>query len=127
MVRKLFLLGTPNAGSLCSDPSQTWARATLALGFNRLTTMTWPASVIGPLAALVEFSDTALGVDGPLSPLLKELATSPDPGIPYVLLAGSSSVIAGWRTPGVPALTPSPDCSSARPRPPACGRRSRLP
>jgi Caspase domain/Putative peptidoglycan binding domain len=94
IVRTLFMLGTPNAGSLWSNPSQ-WARVALALGFNGLTTMPWSASVIGPLAALIEAPLSARCETAQRSPLLQKLATSADPGTPYILLAGNASVISG--------------------------------
>jgi pimeloyl-ACP methyl ester carboxylesterase len=94
VVRKLVMVGTPNAGVLWSDPAH-WARVSLGLGFNGLTALPWPASVTGLLAALAEAPLSTLSETAPGSTLLQDLAESPDPGIPYVLVAGHASVITG--------------------------------
>jgi len=92
IARRLVMLGTPNGGS-------PWPRivdwATLALGFglNHLTAITWPASVVGRLAAWMENPTVALHEMLPTSKVIAELRQSADPGIPYVMLAGNTSVI----------------------------------
>jgi pimeloyl-ACP methyl ester carboxylesterase len=92
IVQHLVMLGTPNAGSPWPT-IQDWATAAIGLGLNGLTTVAWPAKVLGNLVAAVERIDVALDEMTPHSALLRGLETSPDPGIPYTVLAGNTSVI----------------------------------
>lgn len=92
MVQHLFMLGTPNAGSPWPT-IQDWATAAIALGLNGLTAVAWPARVVGGLVAATEKIDVALDQMSPGSDLLAGLASDSDPGIPYTVLAGNTSVI----------------------------------
>jgi pimeloyl-ACP methyl ester carboxylesterase len=93
LVQRLVMLGTPNAGSPWATV-QDWATAAIGLGLNALTTIAWPATVLGALVSTVETIDVALDEMRPGSDLLAALEASPDPGIPYTVLAGNTSVIA---------------------------------
>ncbi|MEH2092984.1 caspase family protein [Nostoc sp.] len=88
----LIMLGTPNGGSPWPTV-QAWGTAALALVLNSLTTVAWPVKVLGSLVAAIETIDTTLDQMQPGSEFLKSLAASPDPGIPYTILAGNTSII----------------------------------
>jgi hypothetical protein len=66
----------------------------LGLGLNHLTGIAWLASVVGGLAALIENPTVALHEMHSGTGVLEQLKQSPDPGIPYVMLAGNTSIIA---------------------------------
>ncbi|XVU28213.1 caspase family protein [Actinoplanes sp. CA-054009] len=91
VVTGLTLLGAPNAG--VSWPRRPeWATVALALGLNRLTTADWPPGALPALIALGRRGDPKAGHQlRPDSELLRELAASPDPGVPYVAVAGVAS------------------------------------
>ena len=93
LVERLVMLGTPNAGSPWPTV-QDWATTAIGLGLNTLTTIAWPAKVLGALVSAAESIDVALDEMGPGSELLAALAASADPKIPYTMLAGNTSVIA---------------------------------
>src|SRR5262249_2710212 len=65
----------------------------LGLGLNHLTAIPWPATVVGGLAAWMENPKATLNEMLPTSKVLAKLKYNPDPGIPYVLLAGNTSLI----------------------------------
>jgi pimeloyl-ACP methyl ester carboxylesterase len=99
LVQHLIMLGTPNGGSPWPK-IQAWATTALAIGLNGLSTITWPVPVIGQLLSLlgtgvgaVEIIDVSLDQMEADSPFLKSLATSPDPGIPYTIVAGNTSLV----------------------------------
>ena len=92
VVRRLVMLGTPNGGSPWPQVFD-WATVALGLGLNHLTAIAWPASVVGGLAARIENPTVALNEMLPTSKVLEALKQSPDPGIPYVVLAGNTSII----------------------------------
>jgi len=102
IVSRLVMLGTPNGGSPWPRVFD-WATVTLGLALNHLTPIAWPASVVGGLAAWMENPTVALNEMLSSSTLLAELNESPDPGIPYVMLAGTTSLI--------PAAIASPDAA----------------
>jgi len=98
VVQHLIMLGTPNAGSPWSTVSD-WALTTLSIGLNGLSQIVWPTSVIGVLvkalgasAGVVKHIDIPLAQMHPGSELLQKLATSPDPGIPYSIIAGNTAI-----------------------------------
>ncbi len=91
LVNHLVLVGTPNAGTPWSTV-QAWATAALGIGLNSLSTVAWPVKVIGSLVAAIEMFDVTLDQMQPGSELLKSLEASPDPKIPYTLIAGDRSV-----------------------------------
>ena len=92
VVRRLVMLGTPNGGSPWPQVFD-WATVALGLGLNHLTAIAWPASVVGGLAKWIENPTVALNEMLPTSKVLEALKQSPDPGIPYVMLAGNTSII----------------------------------
>lgn len=99
IVQHLIMLGTPNGGSPWPK-IQAWATTALAIGLNGLSTITWPVPVIGQLLSLlgtgvgaIETIDVSLDQMEANSPFLKSLATSPDPGIPYTIVAGNTSLV----------------------------------
>jgi hypothetical protein len=100
VVSRLIMLGTPNGGSPWPRVVD-WATLALALGLNQLTAIAWPATVLGGLTALTENPTVALHELAPGSPVLKSLESSTDPGVPYIMLAGNTSII--------PTATESPD------------------
>nr|WP_214662832.1 caspase family protein [Amazonocrinis nigriterrae] len=100
VVQHLIMLGTPNAGSPWST-LQDWALATLSIGLNGLSAMTWPVPVLGTLlkainknVEAIEQIDVSLDQMRPDSELLKTLAASADPGVGYTIIAGDTSIIA---------------------------------
>jgi len=106
VVRRLVMLGTPNGGSpwpMVFD----WATVALGLGLNHLTAIVWPASVVGGLAAWMENPTVALKEMLPGAGILSELNKSADPGVPYIMLAGNTSIIpAATETTGVAKGSP---------------------
>jgi hypothetical protein len=92
VVRRLIMLGTPNGGSPwpCVED---WATTVLAAGLNGLSMVLWPASVLAGLVQAIEAVDVALDQMLPDSNFLKDLYTSPDPKIPYLMIAGNTSLI----------------------------------
>jgi len=91
VVQRLVMLGTPNGGSPWPR-LQDWATATLGLALNGLTVAVWPAAAIGSLLTAIESIDVALDQMVPGSEFLTELASSHDPGVPYVLVGGDTSL-----------------------------------
>jgi pimeloyl-ACP methyl ester carboxylesterase len=100
IARRLIMLGTPNGGSPWPRVVD-WATLALAFGLNHLTALAWPASVLAGLTGLIENPTVALNQMNPTSDFLKVLHANPDPGIPYVMLAGNTSII--------PAAAAAPD------------------
>lgn len=98
LVGRLMMLGTPNAGSPWST-LQDWATTVLTLGLNGLAASFWPAGLLAGLVGAIEKSGVTLNQMNPNSELLKELAGADDPAVPYVILAGNTSLI----TPAEPA------------------------
>jgi tetratricopeptide (TPR) repeat protein len=92
VARRLIMLGTPNAGSPWPRVID-WATLALGLGLNQLTVIPWPATVLGGLTALAENPTVALNEMAPHSAFLESLAGSADPAIPYIMLAGNTSLI----------------------------------
>ncbi|VXD17531.1 Caspase domain-containing protein [Planktothrix serta PCC 8927] len=92
VVQHLIMLGTPNAGSPWSTV-QEWATFALAIGLNSLSGVAWPAKVLGCLVSSLETIDVSLDQMKPGSEFLKSLAAnSHDPGIPYSVIAGNTSI-----------------------------------
>jgi pimeloyl-ACP methyl ester carboxylesterase len=99
IVNHLIMLGTPNAGSPWSNV-QELVTPLLAIGLNSLATVAWPVAVIGNLMHLaslgvagIEKIDISLDQMKPNSDFLKALSESPDPSIPYTVIAGNTSII----------------------------------
>jgi len=92
IAERLVMLGTPNAGSPWPTV-QAWATTALGLALNGISTVIWPAKVLGALLTALKSVDETLDQMDPKSNFLKSLASSPDPGIPYRILAGNTSII----------------------------------
>jgi pimeloyl-ACP methyl ester carboxylesterase len=92
LVQHLVMLGTPNGGSPWST-IEDWAITALSLGLNALSPVAWPTKILGSLVAAVEKIDVALDEMHPSSDFLKNLRSSPDPKIPYTIIAGNTSLI----------------------------------
>jgi pimeloyl-ACP methyl ester carboxylesterase len=91
IVGKLVMLGTPNAGSPWPNV-QAWATTALTLALNGLTTVAWPVKVLSWLVGGIEKIDEALDQMTPNSKFLQSLEKNPNPGVPYVLIAGNTSL-----------------------------------
>ncbi len=91
VVQHLVMLGTPNAGSPWPR-LQDWATVALGLALNSLTVAAWPAKALGGLVAAIESVDVTLDQMVPGSELLTDLAASPDPNVPYTLIAGDTAI-----------------------------------
>ncbi|MFM6282490.1 MAG: esterase/lipase family protein, partial [Dolichospermum sp.] len=92
VVQHLVMLGTPNAGSPWPTV-QDIATVALGIGLNSLSTVAWPVKVLGGLVSGLEAVDVTLDQMKPSSPFLRTLAASPDPGIPYSVIAGNTSIM----------------------------------
>lgn len=93
VVQHLFMLGTPNAGSPWSVV-EDWVKLTLGIALNGLSTVAWPAKVVAMLMGTLEKNiRVALTQMNPSSDFIKSLAASDDPGIPYSIITGNTSII----------------------------------
>jgi pimeloyl-ACP methyl ester carboxylesterase len=96
IVERLVMLGTPNAGS--PWPSvEDWATTMLTVGLNGLSSAHWTTATLaklgGILGAALEHVDVALDQMKAKSDFLEELSKSEDPGIPYSIIAGNTSLL----------------------------------
>lgn len=92
-VQHLIMLGTPNAGSPWSVV-EDWVKLTLGIALNSLATVAPPATVVGTLLGTLEQNiRVSLAQMNPASEFLNSLAASDDPGIPYSIIAGNTSII----------------------------------
>ncbi|MEM7345053.1 MAG: caspase family protein [Chloroflexota bacterium] len=96
MVQHLFLFGTPNGGSPWPK-IEDYAITLLTIGLNSLAPITWPVSAVTGLLAFIEKNDKMLDEMAVDSELLEGLAQSPDPGLPYTIFAGNTSIIESAR------------------------------
>ena len=92
VVQHLIMLGTPNGGSPWSTV-QDWAFTALTLGINGLAVSVTPIAAIANLLAGVEAIDVNLDQMNPNSKFLAALRQSEDPGVPYTIVAGNTSII----------------------------------
>jgi pimeloyl-ACP methyl ester carboxylesterase len=103
LVSRLTMLGTPNGGSPWSAYEQ-WFSTLLGLGLNGLAKIAWPPTVLGSLMRAVSWTgkavvsqhgkiEVALAEMNPKSPFLKSLAAGADPGVPYAVIAGNTSLV----------------------------------
>ena len=92
VVQHLIMLGTPNGGSPWSTV-QDWAFTALTLGINGLAVSVTPIAAIANLLAGVEVIDVNLDQMKPNSKFLAALRQSEDPGVPYTIVAGNTSII----------------------------------
>lgn len=91
MVQHLVLVGVPNAGSPWST-LQDWAFTAIALGLNSLSAIAWQASILTKLLDALENIDISFDQIRPNSDLLQQMANSPDPHVPYTIIAGNRSL-----------------------------------
>jgi pimeloyl-ACP methyl ester carboxylesterase len=99
IVQQLVMLGTPNGGSPWAT-IEDWAITALSFGLNNLSPLPWTGRILGGLVAAIEKIDVALDQMHPSSTFLQTLHSSPDPGIPYTIVAGNTSLLS---PPGGPA------------------------
>jgi len=99
-VSRLITLGTPNGGSPWPTV-QKWATVGVAFAVNSLTAVVWPVQVLGTLLAAIEKVDTALDEMESTSVFLGQLARGPDPGVPYHVIVGDRSLVAGANAEGL--------------------------
>lgn len=92
VVQHLAMLGTPNAGSPWLK-LEDWATFALTIGLNRLGDAAWPAKIFGGLTAAIEKVDVTMDAMVPGSEFLQALNQSDDPGVPYTVIAGQTSLI----------------------------------
>ena len=92
MVDHLVMLGTPNAGSPWPKV-QDLATTAIGVALNGLSSVVWPVKVLGSLISAIETVDVALDQMNPKSEFLKNLSSSPDPRVPYTIIAGRTSII----------------------------------
>lgn len=101
VVKHLFMFGTPNGGSPWPSIKQ-WVFTGIGLILNQLNIVGWPLTVMTFLTDKLEVGklDKAGPNMKPNSKFLKELNGSKDPGIPYTVVAGNTSIIKDKRTEG---------------------------
>jgi pimeloyl-ACP methyl ester carboxylesterase len=92
VVQHLIMLGTPNGGSPWATV-QDWALTTMTFALNNLLIVVPPAKWLGKLVGLLEQVDITLDEMRPDSAFLKVLNASPDPQVPYTIVAGNTSII----------------------------------
>lgn len=91
-VSRLLTLGTPHSGT-------PWARVEdlalvgLTALINGITTVTWPLRVVSALVQAIEKFDTTLDNMNTGSAFLEELNAEKDPNIPYIAVAGDTSLV----------------------------------
>ena len=90
LVRRAVLAGVPNQGTPWAA-TDGWATAMLAVGLNGLSSVVWPADVLGWVVGEMERCDRRIGAIAPGSDLLGELAAPSPTGAAYVVVAGTSS------------------------------------
>ena len=93
VVQHLVMLGTPNGGSPWST-AEDWLVGAIGVGMNGLSSIIWPAEILGSLMAKFEEAvGTSLAQMNKDSDFLNDLKTSPDPGVRYSIVAGNTSLL----------------------------------
>jgi pimeloyl-ACP methyl ester carboxylesterase len=92
VVEHLVTVGTPHLGTPWPT-IQAWATTALTLALNGLSTVAWPVKALSALLKATELIDVTADAVAQDSKFLANLNASPDPGAPYTLLAGDTSVI----------------------------------
>ena len=106
VVNHLVMLGTPNGGSPLPQ-LQDWLMGALTIGLNALSITAWPITLLNAVIAGIEKVDINLDQMHPDSDFLKNLSRSPDPEIPYTIIAGNTSMLPGAvGTPDEPGIIP---------------------
>lgn len=92
IVDHLIMLGTPNNGS---PWPQVQAGITTAVSFaiNGLSLVAAPLKILEGLLSRIETIDVSLDQMQPGSDFLAEIASAPDPKVPYTLVVGNTSLI----------------------------------
>ena len=91
VVQHLIMLGTPNGGSPWATVKD-WSLATLTFALNNVLAMAPPLKSLGNLVSNLKV-DVTLKEMRPDSEFLKLLNASPDPQVPYTIVAGNTSII----------------------------------
>ncbi|MBE9059878.1 caspase family protein [cf. Phormidesmis sp. LEGE 11477] len=92
MVNHLIMLGTPNSGSPWPQV-QAGVTAAVSFALNGLSLVATPLKILESLLKRIEAVDVSLDQMQPGSDFLAEIAKSPDPGIPYTLIVGNTSLV----------------------------------
>jgi hypothetical protein len=92
IVRHLVIVGSPSAGTPWASV-QEYASVGLSLALNGLAPAFWPAKALAVFLTAFEKVDVTLDQLKPGSDVFQALAASPDPHIPYTLIAGNAGVI----------------------------------
>lgn len=96
VVKRLFMLGTPNGGSPWPNVVD-WATTALAVGLNELAKIAWPAAVLAGLTEATSWAQVTLREMMPDSELLRDLFRGEGPKIPYFVIRGDTSLLARTR------------------------------
>lgn len=91
LVSRLIMCGTPNAGSNWST-IEDFVTGAATLAINNLTQVSWEARIVGALVTGLERIDVTLDQMKPGSGFLTKLSALGDPGVPYTVLAGNTSL-----------------------------------
>jgi len=92
MVQQLVIVGSPSAGVPWASVQQ-YATIGLTLALNGLAPAVWPVQALSAFLAAFEKVDVTLDQLQPDSQVFKDLAVSPDPHVPYTLIAGNTGAI----------------------------------
>ncbi len=92
IVQQLVIVGSPSAGVPWASVQQ-YATIGLTLALNGLAPAVWPVQALSAFLTAFEKVDVTLDQLQPDSTVFKDLAASPDPHVPYTLIAGNTSVI----------------------------------
>ncbi len=92
IVNHLIMLGTPNNGSPWPQV-QAGVTAAVSFALNGLSIVAAPLKILEGLLKRIETIDVSLDQMQPGSDFLAELAKAPDPGIPYTLIVGNTSLM----------------------------------
>ena len=95
LINKIVICGTPNGGTPWPKVKDA-AVFLLTLALNKIPVVGWPLTAAAFLAKQIKFASglDVVTVDmKPNSELIRELDTNTDPGIPYTLLQGNTSLM----------------------------------
>ena len=93
VVDHLILTGTPNMGSELGhlESARAFAASALNLGMNFLPAIIAPAGILAKTLQAADQITVSLEQLIPGSPFLEKLNASPNPGIPYTIVAGDAT------------------------------------